>query len=184
MNKPLLSICIPTYNRAPFLKKCLDSIVIQFSDQEIRQNVNIFILDNQSQDNTEEIVKKFTNTFENIKYIKDNKNRNIARGIAKVASMGNGEYIWVFSDDDLQTNNALKLIIKTILTNQCNIIVSNFNSFDKNQKNKTFNLLKINQDYFFTNRKDFFKHLNKNILNGVITLYTSYCSNIILKKYI
>lgn len=183
MNKPLISICIPTFNRAPFLKECLDSITRQFSNQEIRQNVNVFILDNQSQDNTEHIVKKFTNIFKNIKYIKDNQNRNIAQGIIKIASMGDGEYVWVFSDDDLQTNNAIDLVIKAIKSNQPSVIICNINNFLGKQKN--FNLLKINQNYFFTNRTDFFKYLNKNVFNlDKINLYATFCTNFILKKEI
>ena len=48
MNKPLLSICIPTYNRSYYLKECLDCIVCQFRDKEVCDQVEIVISDNAS----------------------------------------------------------------------------------------------------------------------------------------
>ena len=56
MNKPLLSICIPTYNRAHYLKECLGSIVAQFDDRDVRDNVEVVVSDNASPDNTRELV--------------------------------------------------------------------------------------------------------------------------------
>ncbi len=129
MAQKLISICIPTYNRATFLQECLESITAQFSDQKIRDEVNVFILDNQSIDNTKEISDKFINLFDNVKYIRDSKNRKIAPGIIEAASLADGKYIWVFSDDDLQTNNTLKFIIDAININQPDLIISNLNSF-------------------------------------------------------
>ena len=54
-NKPLVSVCIPTYNKARYLRKSLDSIINQTYG-----NLEIIISDNASPDNTEEIIKSFT----------------------------------------------------------------------------------------------------------------------------
>lgn len=49
--KPLLSICIPTYNRAEYLAKSLDTLVClpEFNSSE----VEVVISDNASTDNTQ-----------------------------------------------------------------------------------------------------------------------------------
>ena len=53
-NQPLVSICIPTYNDARFLRESLDSIVNQtYSNKEI------IVSDNVSTDETEKIVKEY-----------------------------------------------------------------------------------------------------------------------------
>jgi len=182
MAKPLISICIPTYNRANFLKECLDSITVQFLDKEVRDNINIFILDNQSQDNTEEVVKEFTDIFENIKYIKDDQNRNIVQGIIKVASFANGEYMWVFSDDDLHVNNSLKIVINCIKKYSSDLIFSNLSMFN-NDSVINSNLLEVNSDTIINNRKELFSFLNHKFCNS-IDYYTTLCSNWILKKEI
>lgn len=88
MNPPLVSICIPTYNRAPFLKECLDSISRQFVDCEVKDAVDIFILDNQSKDNTSEVVGEFTQRFDNINYIIDSEKQGLVKGIISAAKMG------------------------------------------------------------------------------------------------
>lgn len=181
MKNPLISICIPTYNRANFLKECLESITKQFSNREIKENVNVFVLDNQSSDNTEEVAKNFTNIFENVKYIRDDQNRKIAPGIIKAASLADGEYIWIFSDDDLQMDNTLELVIKNIKKDQPDVIIGNLNSFFGKLEKITHNILKINQDYFFTNRADFFKYLDKKIFAN-LDFYTTFCSNWVLKR--
>ncbi len=183
MAQKLISICIPTYNRATFLQECLESITAQFSDQKIRDEVNVFILDNQSIDNTKEISDKFINLFDNVKYIRDSKNRKIAPGIIEAASLADGKYIWVFSDDDLQTNNTLKFIIDAININQPDLIISNLNSFFGKLEKIGLNLLKINQDFIFNNRKDFFKYLNSKTFSN-LDFYTTFCSNFILNKKI
>ena len=69
----LLSVCIPTYNRAKNLENCLNSIKI--ASQKIHPSfVEICISDNASTDETSRVVEKFKK-FLNMKY-KKNKFRN------------------------------------------------------------------------------------------------------------
>lgn len=70
--KPLLSICIPTYNRSKYLKKSLDSIVTQ--NEFLDGTVEIVISDNASTDDTEEIVKPYLEKFANISYSRNAEN--------------------------------------------------------------------------------------------------------------
>ena len=59
--KPLLSICIPTYNRSGYLEQCLESIV----HQERFDEIEVIISDNCSTDDTEAVCKKYK-SFQNI----------------------------------------------------------------------------------------------------------------------
>ena len=66
MNKPLLSLCIPTYNRSQYLKKSLDSIICQ--QEFLDGKVEIVISDNASEDDTREVVETYLKRFDNIFY--------------------------------------------------------------------------------------------------------------------
>ncbi len=68
--KPLLSICIPTYNRADYLEKCLTAIV----SQEAFEEIEVVISDNCSTDDTEKIGKKYEQKYKNIVYFRNEKN--------------------------------------------------------------------------------------------------------------
>ena len=71
MEKPMLSICIPTYNRAEYLDKCLKAIVKQdgFDDR-----VEIIISDNCSTDNTQAIGLYYQEKYANIHYYRNDEN--------------------------------------------------------------------------------------------------------------
>jgi abequosyltransferase len=60
--EPLLSICIPAYNREKYLKRLLDSIVSQreFLDTD---DVEIVVDDGPSIDNTETLVKSYIKKY-------------------------------------------------------------------------------------------------------------------------
>ena len=63
--QPLLSICIPTYNRAELLRQCLESIISEsnvFTDK-----VEVIVSNNCSTDKTEEIINRYI-AFENINH--------------------------------------------------------------------------------------------------------------------
>lgn len=70
MDNPLLSICIPTYNRAEYLKECLDSIVTQERFEEIE----VVISDNCSNDGTQKLGEKYARMYENIRYYRNDEN--------------------------------------------------------------------------------------------------------------
>ena len=58
----LLSICIPTKNRAAVLQKSLQSIVAQDLFKE-RDDIEIVVCDNASDDNTEAVTQEFVDHF-------------------------------------------------------------------------------------------------------------------------
>jgi glycosyltransferase involved in cell wall biosynthesis len=70
--KPLLSVCIPTYNRADILDKSIASIVTQ--PEFDSDDVELVVSDNASNDNTEETVKKYQKKYKNIFYLKNSEN--------------------------------------------------------------------------------------------------------------
>jgi glycosyltransferase involved in cell wall biosynthesis len=60
--QPLLSICIPTFNRAYILEKTLHSIVSQKIFQDTNE-IEVIVSDNCSSDNTFEIVNKYIKKY-------------------------------------------------------------------------------------------------------------------------
>lgn len=74
--KPLLSICIPTWNRAEYLKACLESLVCQ--PEFFSEDIEIIISDNASTDEgaTEAVGKDYAAEYENIHYFRNVENIN------------------------------------------------------------------------------------------------------------
>lgn len=88
--EPLLSICIPTYNRAEMLDNTLQLLI---NDHSFDERVEVIVSDNCSTDNTEEVVKKYPLVcyYKNEKNIKD-------RNFWHVLNYATGKYVRLFND--------------------------------------------------------------------------------------
>ena len=106
----LLSICIPTYNRADILNNTLNSII---SDIDFDYRIEIIISDNASTDHTYEICKKFTKTYSNIHYYKNNENI-FDKNFTKVLSYGSGLYLKLLNDSIVLKKGTLSFFLKKI----------------------------------------------------------------------
>lgn len=139
-NSPLLSICIPTYNRAQYLKNTLESIV---SQKEFNSsNVEIVISDNASTDNTEKIVKEFIGKYENIFYYKNEINI-LDRNFPFVLSKAHGELRKLCNDTLLFLPDSLEKILEIIKVNKDKKPVLFFINTKKNTDVQTKDLEKF-----------------------------------------
>lgn len=115
MSDPVLSICIPTYNRSKYLFRLLDSLVHEISDNSLP--VNIKITNNASTDDTESVCDEFLDKYKFISVIHQSENYGADFNIATAFSLSNGNYTWVIGDDDYVRQGAITAIINLITTN-------------------------------------------------------------------
>lgn len=115
MTEPIISICIPTFNRAVFLEKTLKSLVNQKIFIETN-HVEIVISDNNSSDNTEIIVMKYKKMFPKKIFYNKNFTNIFDKNIEKVLSLGSGKFLKLNNDTLVHENhNSLEQMVKTIL---------------------------------------------------------------------
>ncbi len=129
MNKPLISIIIPTYNRAHLIHETLDSVLVQ-----TYSNWNCIVVDDGSTDNTEEILESYEKKDARFQYHKRPANRKKGANACRNYGfeLSKGKYVNWFDDDDIMLNNFLKLkIIEFQKSPKLDFVVSrgaNFNS--------------------------------------------------------
>jgi glycosyltransferase involved in cell wall biosynthesis len=100
MTKPLVSICIPTYNGAQYINKCIESCL-----QQTYTNFEIIICDDCSTDNTLTLIKEFTQKDNRIKFHQNTSNLGLVSNWNATLSYAQGEYIkWLFQDDWMEPN--------------------------------------------------------------------------------
>ena len=110
----LVSLIIPTFNRAALIEETLQSVVSQ-----TYLNWECIVVDDGSLDNTRQIIKKWTNRDNRFQYILcENKGVSNARNIGIQTSKG--EFIQFLDSDDILETNKLKFQI-SILNNNTNI---------------------------------------------------------------
>lgn len=168
-NKPLLSICIPTYNRVLCLQQCLESITEQFKNPLILKNVEVVISDNASTDDTENLVKKYQEKFPNILYHKNIENIGIDRNILTVTEKANGNYVWLLGDDDALFPDAIAHILKKIKLKEFKYCLVNCLGYDSNLINPALRYpnLRIQADQHFEKLLECVKKTNKKDLVGL-----------------
>ena len=133
----LLSIAIPTYNRADYLKRCLDHIVVQFGDEQVRNSVEVVISDNASPDNTQEVAKEYQARFPNIKYFRNEKNVGFDLNVINAVEKSTGKYCWHIGDDDFIQNGALKFVLDFLAKREPALLTFIFHPFFDDTKSLT-----------------------------------------------
>jgi len=105
-----LTIIICTYNRAKCLESALKSLIKQFGNSNYFE---IIVIDNNSQDDTKNIIKKYLNKLSFLKYIFEPK-----QGLSYARNRGikeaNSEYIAFLDDDAITCPNWVKLAYEII----------------------------------------------------------------------
>lgn len=111
---PILSICIPTYNRSEHLRKTLDSIIRQ--KEFATKQVEIVISDNASTDNTEIVAREYCERYSNIFYYKNEKNI-IDRNLPLVISRATGIYRKLCNDTMEFNDGAVEMLLSILKNN-------------------------------------------------------------------
>ena len=94
-----ISVIIPVYNSEKTLRRCLDSLVMQMRDQD-----ELIIVNDGSQDNSEEICLEYQNNYKKVKYIaKENGGVSTARNTG--LSAASEDYICFVDSDDYVSEN-------------------------------------------------------------------------------
>ena len=93
LNIPEFSVIVPTYNRALFVKRAINSILAQKF-----QNYEVIVMDDASSDNTSDIINSIND--KRIKYMKHNQNRGASAARNTAVKKSVGEYLAFLDSDD------------------------------------------------------------------------------------
>ena len=117
--KPLLTVVIPVYNVEKYLKRCIDSILIQEW-----KTCDILLVDDGSTDNSPQICEDYAKAYDIISVIhKENGGLSEARNTG--ISNAEGEYVYFLDSDDWIEPNTFSDLAEVIESDQYDIISFN-----------------------------------------------------------
>lgn len=92
---PLVSICVPTYNSARYVRETLDSLLAQ-----TYHNVEIIVSDNASLDETPAILREYADKH-GIRVLLNESNVGAGGNFNRLVAAARGEFIAIYHADDL-----------------------------------------------------------------------------------
>lgn len=140
--RPLVSLCIPTYNRLDPLKRCLESIVGNIGYDS--QLVEIVVSDNMSSDGTEEMMNSFVRDYPEVIYNRNRENIGGERNFLKVLSLAHGHFVKLHNDYCEFSEKGLLFLVNIVkdnltskdpiffeISNYTNLHLEKYTSFEK-----------------------------------------------------
>ena len=124
--QPLISIVIPTYNRAKVISEALKSV-----QQQTYKNWEAIVVDDGSKDNTWQVVDDLARDDRRIRFIRQEKNRGaqVARNAGIRAARG--EWVAFLDSDDLLLPNSLEIRLEAVLKANISVVHSECNWIEK-----------------------------------------------------
>ncbi|OCJ06957.1 hypothetical protein A6U86_07640 [Rhizobium sp. AC27/96] len=113
MTSPILSIVIPTFNRASYLKQTLENLRRELPTVAAG-TVEIIVSDNASPDDTPTVVSAAVADGLSIRSIRNAENIGSDANIAQVFNMAKAPYVLILGDDDVLVAGTLSFLISTL----------------------------------------------------------------------
>ncbi|MBR2833490.1 MAG: glycosyltransferase family 2 protein [Bacilli bacterium] len=125
-----ISIIVPVYNGAKYIRKCLDSIL-----KQTYENFEIICINDGSKDNSLDILKEYEKKDDRIK-IFSQKNKGIAKTRNRGMELAKGDYLMFIDNDDYMRDTYLKEYIEAA-ENKYDIVIGGYRRI--NSKGKVLN---------------------------------------------
>jgi glycosyltransferase involved in cell wall biosynthesis len=114
MREKLLSIAIPTWNRAEIIEISLSRLLLQIDFCYV--DVQLIISDNASNDNTLEIVHNLLKAYPKIDSVvfSQTENTGYYGNFKKCRELASGKYFWLLSDNEVILNGMVEYIVNKL----------------------------------------------------------------------
>lgn len=144
MSTPKVSVIMPTYNRKTLISRAIESVLNQdYLDWEL------VIVDDGSQDGTEDLIKEYVSKDSRIRYLYQiNQGQSVARNTGIENS--NGELIAFLDSDNMWEPHRLSVGVQALLENpDCILCYGNSISIDINDRELDRNNMRRYSGYVF-----------------------------------
>ena len=125
--QPLVSVVIPTYNRADLIIRAIDSVRSQSYS-----NLEIIVVDDCSPDNTPEVVKRIEDN--RLTYYRHDTNQGGSAARNTGIKKAQGQYIAFLDSDDVWLTQKLELQLKAIASAANDNLVVSYTKFQKSDR--------------------------------------------------
>jgi glycosyltransferase involved in cell wall biosynthesis len=120
--RAVLSICIPTYNRATYLQQCLAAVLPQAE----AACVPVIVSDNASTDSTSEIIEAYAKNFSCLIYVRQPMNLGHDLNHKEIIKLAPSNFAWLLGDDDVVADGAIEILLGFLNSrNSCELILLN-----------------------------------------------------------
>ncbi|MFK0400660.1 glycosyltransferase family 2 protein, partial [Campylobacter jejuni] len=145
--KPKISVIIPSYNSAKYIKECLDSVIFQSLKE-----IEILCIDAYSIDGTIDILKSYEKQDSRIKII-FSKKKSLGYQINLGLKKAKGEYFTIVESDDYVKIDMCEKLYRLARNQDCQVVKSDFIGFEDKEKERIFKNLPICYDQALYNKK-------------------------------
>jgi glycosyltransferase involved in cell wall biosynthesis len=112
---PLLSISIPTYNRAQRLMSAVRDVLQQTEQLGLAQDqLEIVVTSNGSTDATDELMQALAAENPKVRYFRNDRNYGIDENIARAVENARGRFVHLLSDDDIVLPGTYSRLLRTL----------------------------------------------------------------------
>lgn len=126
---PWLSILIPVYNVAIYLRECIESVVSQCGE-----GIEIIVVDDCSTDNSFQLINELAATSKYpLKVIQHEKNGGISVTRNSLIAAATGEYLWFLDSDDALAKGAIAQLHKIVRESSPDLIMCDYQIWRKTQ---------------------------------------------------
>ena len=125
----ILTLSIPTWNRAFFLKNLLAEITQKITEFNLENEIELLVSNNNSEDSTDEIIQFFKQKYNFITYNRNDTNIGGKSNVLKSMELAASPFVMFFGDDDnvnvenlhsvieiLKSNNDIGVLLDTTLS--------------------------------------------------------------------
>lgn len=128
-NVDLVSIVLPTYNGARYLRQSIESCLHQ-----THRNIEVIVVDDHSTDETLRIVRSYDDA--RIKYVRHDTNRGLPVGLNTGFSHAAGRYLTWTSDDNLYADTAIEKMLAFLQHDGCGLVYCDYYEFQDDNRDK------------------------------------------------
>lgn len=116
MNDPKISVIIPIYNAEKYIRKCLNSILLQ------RFPLEVICVDDCSTDSTPDILKEYAKNHSNVTVLRNEKNLYAGPSRNRGLEVAKGEYVHFMDSDDFVIPGTYSKLYKKAVANDLDML--------------------------------------------------------------
>lgn len=140
-NKPIVSVIIPVFNGASYLKDAVSSVA-----KSTYRNFEIILIDDGSKDTSKTLCRQLSRRYRNTHFYSFNKNRGLGRVLNFAIKKAKGKYICRINQDDIMLPDRIKTQVKFFEKNHDVVAVGSWiKLFEEDGRTQIIKFLKTDE---------------------------------------